>query len=226
MVASPILARVKQFGRSFRDRLYRVGDTLGVLNPETFYSEEYYQKRQEDPWRSDARSVSKALDEVFEPRSVIDFGCAIGGHLEWFHERGVEVHGVEGNSKAFNHAVVPVADLEEHDLRQRFESSNTYDLAICIEVAEHIPARFAGTLLDSITDSARTVFFTAAPPGQDGTHHIHLRNEQYWEDEFEKRGFQRMESFEQRLKQEIEVEETTWVTENIFVFRKDRDESG
>lgn len=215
---STMLSNIKRVGRYIRSRIYHLGDYIGIIGPERIYDDNYYRKRQDDPWRSDAHSTSEALYLEFEPDSVIDFGCAIGGHLEWFHQRGTEIHGVEGNSKAFDYALVPTSTLEQHDLRERYESETVRDLAICIEVAEHIPSKYSGRLVDSLTDAAETVFFTAAPPGQSGTHHVNLRPEEFWEKKFEKRGFVRDQEAEEGLIRGLDLEKTTWVEENLFVF--------
>jgi SAM-dependent methyltransferase len=196
---------------------------MKLIDPSTIYEENYYAKRREDPWRSDAHSVSRALREYFEPNSVIDFGCAIGAHLELFYEENIEIKGVEGNSDAFKYAVVPVEHLVEHDLREPYDPERSYDIAFCFEVAEHLPEEYADVLVDTLTKSSDTIVMTAAPPGQGGTHHVNEQPPEYWCDKFESRGFEYDSQDVETLVNRIEVEESIWIQENLMVFRSGTD---
>jgi hypothetical protein len=69
------------------------------------------------------------------------------------------------------------------------ELDRKYDLAICLEVAEHLPVSSAGTLVDSITRASDLILFSAAIPLQTGTHHINEQWQDYWAALFDQRGF-------------------------------------
>lgn len=64
-----------------------------------------------------------------------------------------------------------------------------FDLALCIEVAEHLPPDRADYLVDLLTSSADTVFFSAAHPGQGGTLHLNEQPREWWLEKFRARGF-------------------------------------
>ncbi len=149
-------------------RVYAIADRYGLIGPDEIYSENYYAKRKEDPWRSDSHEIADALSSEFEPNSVIDFGCAIGAYLEYFYQQDVEVRGVEGSSAALEHVVIPRNEIELHDLREPYHTSDKYDLAMCFEVAEHLPEKFADVFVDSLAQSADVIVLTAAKPGQAG----------------------------------------------------------
>lgn len=202
-----------------RTKIYGTADALRLIGPGEIYSEGYYKKRQEEPLRSDARRVSNALLNYFEPSSVIDFGCAIGSHLELFHEEGIKTKGIEGNRAAFNHAVIPREYLEEHDLRDPYEPEYSYDIALCFEVAEHLPERFADRLVDTLVAASNTIVMTAAPPGQVGRHHVNNQPREYWCQKFNSRGMEYDSEAVAWLRKNIEVEEATWIGENMMVFR-------
>ena len=205
--------------RRIRDSAFALLDSLGVVGPDAIYGEDYYAKRRHDPWRSDSRAVGSAINEYFEPDSVVDFGCAIGAHLELFYENEVTIKGVEGNSKAFDHAVVPQKFLEEHDLRNRYEPEREYDLALCFEVAEHIPERYADTLVATLVEAGDTIVMTAATPGQDGTHHVNEQPREYWYEKFNSHGYEYDQETVDDLSDKIVVEQSTWIPENLMVFR-------
>lgn len=214
-----VLRVIRPFYYRIIGPIYRLADERELIGPNEIYSTEYYAKRREDPWRSDAHEVARTLNDVFEPNSVIDFGCAIGAHLEPFYENGVTIRGVEGNKAAFEHALVPTKFLDRHDLREPYTTKERFDLALCFEVAEHLPERFADTLVKTLTSAGETVVMTAAPPGQGGTHHVNEQQRNYWIDKFAEYDFDYDGQITDQLQSSIQVEKTVWVPENLFVFR-------
>lgn len=205
---------------SLRARLNHLGDAFRLIGPAHLYDADYYIQRQSGDWRRDARHVSRVLDEEFTPTSVIDFGCAIGQHLAYFHEQGIPIAGVDKHPAAFEHAVVPPSALTKHDLRTPYRATRRYDLAICIEVAEHLPARFADVLVETLTCSADTIVFTAAPPGQGGEHHVNEQPQTYWTDRFRDEHFVFDADSTRRVKQQLDLERAVWVEKNILVFQR------
>jgi len=203
-----------------RTQIMGLGDRYKIVGPDTIYKSEYYAKRRKDPWRSEANQIGEVLGSHFEPKSVIDFGCAIGAHLEPFNESGITVQGIEGNEKAIEQAVIPKGLITKHDLREPYEPSKKYDLAISIEVAEHIPSEFDDIYVNTICNSAKRVVITAAPPGQGGTHHINEQPKEYWVKKFDSQGFSLDQKTTEQLANKFEVSNSTWVEENLLVFEE------
>lgn len=210
----------KKLAKPVIEALQEIGDRLGVIGPDQIYSDEYYAKRRQDPFRSESHEIVDALLERFQPDSVIDFGCAIGTYLERFEEHGVTIHGVEGNSAAFRHAVVPDDCLEQHDLRQPYEPDDYYDLVLSVEVAEHIPERYARTFVNTLAKSGEVVVLTAAPPGQGGTHHVNEKPPEYWTRLFDDHGMEYDREITDELKEDIAVDSLYHVPKNMMVFKK------
>lgn len=206
-------------------KLKGLADSLRIIGPDQIYDEKYYSKRRDDPWRSDAQNVGTIINDYFDPNSVIDFGCAIGAYLEPFYEEDVDIKGVEGNSAAFDYAVVPQEYLEKYDLRDQYNSECSYELALCFEVAEHLPEKYADNLVDSLTMSSDLIVMTAATPGQDGTHHVNEQPREYWYEKFESRGYEYDSDTVEELQNRIEVERATWVPDNLMVFSLTQNES-
>lgn len=198
----------------------QIGDRFGLIGPDQIYSAEYYAKRKEDPFRRESHEIVDALIEQFNPSNVIDFGCAIGTYLERFEDHGVTIHGVEGNSAAFHHAVIPDDCLEQHDLRQPYEADDYYDLVLSVEVAEHIPEKYAQTFVNTLVSSGEVVVMTAAPPGQGGTHHINEKPAEYWRGLFNKFGMNYDKEETKKLKENISVDTLYHVPKNMMVFKK------
>ncbi len=219
-MSKPVYHQFKRTQVNFRERVTAIADRWNVIGPDQIYSNEYFRKRQADPWRSDANHIGDILRKEFEPQNIIDFGCAIGAHLEPFHEHNIDIQGVEGAQKAIDYAVVPEEYITQHDLREPYNTESTYDLAISFEVAEHISKKYDGVFIDSITRSSDCVVITAAPPGQKGTHHVNLKPRSYWISKFRQRGFDYKSDKVDILRSNINVEETVWIPDNIFVFER------
>lgn len=196
-------------------------DELGVATPDVIYgfSDRWLRLVSTTP-TEEAHAVADVLYEEYEPDAVIDFGCGLGRYLTGFRAHGATVRGVEGYSRARDHAEIPTDALTIHDLREPLDLDDRYDLALCIETAEHIPSRFDDTLVDTLTAAAPRVVFTAAPPGHGGTHHVNEAPREYWIEKFRSKGFSYAAEETDRLQETIraEVDTAEWVADRLFVF--------
>ena len=220
----PVLSILRPIYRGFqsiRSALLAIGDSLGIIGPETIYDDSYYKQRQGEPWRSASNAHGAVIRDFFEPNSVIDFGCAIGAHLEPFYDDGVTVKGVEGHPAAIENSVIPPQHLDQHDLREYYQSNRGFELVLCFEVVEHIPERFADTLVETLTSAGDTVVMTAAPPGQSGTHHINLQPKKYWDGKFKNKGFMYDDATTKKLQDQLGKEAMPWILENLMVYRRE-----
>lgn len=134
-----------------------------------------------------APAFAEWVAEELAPRSVVDLGCGTGVYLEALASAGLDVLGVESAPAALAAARVP---LLEHDLRQPLRLDRAFDLALCFEVAEHLPPEAAQTLVESLTRAADRVLFSAATPGQGGTGHVNEQPFEHWLELFWRRGFE------------------------------------
>ncbi|MCE5199806.1 class I SAM-dependent methyltransferase [bacterium] len=134
-----------------------------------------------------ALAFSGFLRELFAPASVIDVGCGPGIYLAPFINGGAKVLGIDGSPAAGK--VLPATLFEHVDLRDPWTPPQRYDLAMCIEVAEHLHEEFADTLMDTLTRCSDRIVFTAATPGQGGYYHWNEQPHEYWIDKFKARGY-------------------------------------
>jgi trans-aconitate methyltransferase len=176
------MTRIKQ-------KIYSLGYRLGILSPNQIYSDEWFKKMTGEEWKADAENVVAPLINEFDPDSVIDFGCGVGLHLSIFMNNDIKIKGIDGSKSAIDQNIVPKKYLEQADLRNKYNTSQEYDLVLCFEVAEHLPGRHADTLIRTLTNAGETVAFTAATPGQGGTHHVNEKPRSYWIEKFESFGF-------------------------------------
>lgn len=131
------------------------------------------------------RSASVVLPDYVTPGDwVADIGCGTGGWAYIASELGAVVFAVDLDVPK-NLQLVPVCD---HDLSLGYDCTG-YDLAICLEVAEHLPDHAAIPLVEGLVGATR-VLFSAATPGQPGVGHINCRPHDYWHGLFDDYGFQ------------------------------------
>ena len=91
-----------------------------------------------------------------------------------------------------------------------------FDLALCLEVAEHLPPSGATTLVKELTELASVVVFSAAIPGQGGVGHLNERWPWYWKEKFAERGFGQYDPFRHRLWHRPDV--AIWYKQNMFAY--------
>lgn len=164
-----------------------------------------------------AKIVAPILMDLVAPISVVDVGCGVGSWLHAFAELGVEdCLGVDGDYVDRNSLMVPSDRFRAMDLLQPLAIDRVFDLAISMEVAEHLPASVAAKFVKFLTDLAPVVLFSAAIPGQGGTHHVNERWPWYWKDLFATRGYVRVDPIRPMIWNNPNVE--FWYRQNTVVF--------
>lgn len=142
------------------------------------YNEGFFQYLQEGSKRS-AEQIVPILLELIQPQSVIDVGCGTGTWLSVFCEHGIEdIWGVDGDYVQEEALEIPKDRFLSHDLTKPLALDRKFDLAISLEVAEHLPCDSAEAFVDSLTQLAPVILFSAAIPFQGGVGHV---NEQWQE---------------------------------------------
>ena len=168
-----------------------------------------------------AKVIVPLLLNLIPPRSVIDIGCGQGAWLKVFKEYGVEVtRGLDGPWVNPSKLLIDKDNFRPVDLSQPFEVTGSYDLGICLEVAEHLPAKVSRPLIRTLTSAAPLVLFSAAVPGQGGTHHINERWPSYWESLFADYGFRRLDPIRRHIWQDHRVQ--WWYRQNTFLFASEK----
>jgi SAM-dependent methyltransferase len=182
---------------------------------ESFYAEEMYAEDNSSP---SARIVVPMLVELIHPSSVLDVGCGRGAWLKAFISNGIEnVIGLDGDYIKPSRLMFPAERFRPTNLSATFEiPSERFDLATCLEVAEHLPERNAKHLVKQLTSAAPHVLFSAAPPGQKGGGHINCQPITYWRKVFEEFGFKLLDPFRPRLRDDRRV--AWWYRQNMVFF--------
>ena len=171
---------------------------------------------------SSAERVVPYLVELLKPRSVVDVGCGTGTWTAEFKRQGVDVAiGVDGAYVDKNQLRIPADTFIERDLELPLNLNQMFDLAISMEVAEHLSSGRAASFVKDLAHLAPVVVFSAAVPLQGGTNHINEQWAMYWRELFEGEGFQCVDCLRERFWNDPAIE--WWYRQNMFLYvSKDR----
>lgn len=180
------------------------------------YDDKFFRYITEGSARSAAAIVPLLKDE-FAVQSVLDVGCGAGAWLKTWHEAGVKDYlGLDGASSAERELLIPSGNFRSQDLVKPWDLGRRFDLAQCMEVAEHLPTAASANLVSSLTKHADVVMFSAAPPGQGGQDHINERPYEFWHQLFTENGYIGCDWVRPWLRDNASVE--PWYRYNTFLF--------
>jgi 2-polyprenyl-3-methyl-5-hydroxy-6-metoxy-1,4-benzoquinol methylase len=167
-----------------------------------------------------AKVVTEILIKYFAPKSVIDIGCGIGIYLAEFKANNIEILGFDGSPAAIAGSLVG-DKIRRHDLCRPLKLNRCFDLCLCFEVAEHLEAACAQTLVKTLVGLAKTIVFTAATPGQGpkSIGHINEQPHRYWQKLFKEKGVVINKGLTKKIKQDmIKQNVVWWLNKNLMVF--------
>jgi hypothetical protein len=192
---------------------------FGAHNSETRpepYGRSFYEDIRNGSKRS-ARIVAPIVIEITKPQSIIDVGCGDGTWLAAFRELGVtDLLGVDGEYVDRDMLQIPPSLFRPVDLSTRFHISRRFDLALSLEVAEHLPAQSAAGFVESLTRLAPLVLFSAAIPFQGGTRHVNEQWPEYWAALFGTLGYYPIDCIREKIWHNQNVE--FWYVQNSLLF--------
>lgn len=183
------------------------------------YSKSFFDALEGQALSSAARVVPIIL-ELVQPRSVVDVGCGSGAWLSVFADHGVEdLLGIDGYRP--DRLLIPADRFLQCDLDRELRLDRGFDLAVCLEVAEHLRPVSAGLLVGGLARLAPVVIFSAAAPAQGGTEHLNEQWPEYWAALFADRGYEVLDPIRRRVWNDPAV--SWWYAQNMLVFVR-RDE--
>ena len=164
------------------------------------YDANFYDSAATDLGRTSAAVVADEVLRYVSPSSLIDLGCGNGSWTSAFAERGVSDYlGIDGPWVDPAWLSIPVDHFRHDDLAVGASIDRTYDLAISVEVAEHLPQASADGFVATITRASPVVLFSAAIPYQGGTGHVNEQWPSYWKAKFAAHGFVPVDVLRRRL---------------------------
>ncbi|XZN91134.1 MAG: glycosyltransferase [Microcoleus sp.] len=188
---------------------------------QSYYTTNFYELIREGT-RNSAQEIIPLLLELMQPlkpQSVVDVGCGTGSWLAAFQRLGIaDCLGIDGDYVDRTLLEIPLNQFKSHDLKQPLQVERKFDLAISLEVAEHLPSTCAENLVNSLTKLAPVILFSAAIPFQGGVEHVNEQWPQYWAYYFQKNGFVVIDCLRKKIWNNEKVE--PWYAQNILVFVK------
>ena len=194
-----------------------------LLGHDEIYNSDYYERTVEGPAVRSAGTIANSILNDFKATCVIDVGCGTGALLEALRDMGCEVFGLEYSEAALKYFRARRLNVGKFDLeRNVFNDNRTFDVAVSMEVAEHLPEKAADRYVDLLARLSRVIVFTAAPPGQGGIDHVNEQPPSYWITKFQQRGFEHAEEISQRWRESWKAagDVEGWYHQNLMIFRR------
>ncbi len=156
------------------------------------YKDGFYENRHQITLYAAETILSHVHNLLPNFNSAIDLGCGVGTWLYVMKQKGAsKVCGVDGSWVNRDYLQISENEFIEHDLSKNINIKipSTFDLAISLEVAEHLPEKSAHDFVNLLTNLSDFVLFSAAIPYQGGLGHVNEQWPSYWISFFENYGY-------------------------------------
>ena len=183
--------------------------TTGMFNQQDYAKIEHRS-------RLSADVIMPLVLQQTKARSVVDVGCGVGTWLAACAALGITDYlGIDGHYAA-EVLQIPREHFRAADLRAPLTIGRRFDLAVSVEVAEHLPPEAASAFVQLLTSAAPVVVFSAAIPGQGGTGHLHERWQSYWAGLFAQQNYFPLDTLRPLIWDRDDVE--FWYRQNILMY--------
>ena len=175
--------------------------------------------RLKESTRYAATAVRAILEQWFDFQSILDLGCGTGNWLHCLSTgsnrtiQGLEMEIFDDATLSIPSSLILHLDLGRHvNLHRRF------DLALCLEVAEHLDPACASTIVENCVRHSDIVLFSAALPGQQGLRHLNERPAEYWEDLFARHDYAVLDRIRPLIWNDPQI--PIWYRQNLLLYAR------
>ena len=113
------------------------------------YNKDFYNNQEAGSLRS-AKIILPMVLDIIRPKSIVDFGCGVGPWLKVAKVHGCsDCLGIEGEW-VLEKVKTPSFHFKIQDLNKRVTLKKRYDLAISMEVAEHLKPSRADSFVNDL----------------------------------------------------------------------------
>jgi SAM-dependent methyltransferase len=164
-----------------------------------------------------AATVVPEIVRLIRPEKVVDVGCGQGVWLAEFARHGCTIRGFDGHDGSrLDISRDQYTQVDFESVRQ-LDIGEGFDLAVCLEVAEHLPASRADWLVGTLCGTAPVVLFSAAIPGQGGSNHINEQWPDYWAYRFARDGYRVSGALRWKWWDRVPAEIEPWYAQNMLL---------
>lgn len=186
------------------------------MSSETQYDDAFYARQINGSLRS-GRKYATYIYSLLKPTSIADIGCGRGAWLKAFREAGAtSTHGIDGEWNQEVNMLDSHMTYIQADLKNLNPSTEKYDLAISLEVAEHLPRNSADNFIRVLCSFSDAIMFSAAYLAQGGTNHLNEQPHTYWAKMFRANDFNVYDILRPVFWGDDEVE--WWYRQNTFLY--------
>lgn len=186
------------------------------------YDHPFYATRDDETRYAANKILSLLLEKLPPIESAVDIGCGVGTFLSILRDRGVrDILGLDGPWVDKALLAIDPKQFISSDLQTPPKLLKKYDLAICLEVAEHLPGSCASAFVQYLCKAADVILFSAAIPGQGGEGHRNEAWQSYWTEMFNNSGFTLCDFIRPAIWDDKKI--YFWYRQNTLVFTKNVD---
>lgn len=179
------------------------------------YDASFYEKRRARTAPA-AHEILSIIAASVPMKSIIDVGCGTGTWLAAALGLGAtSARGIEGDWVTTDMLDDARIALRNQSLEDEVVGAPA-DLAISLEVAEHLSLERADSFIADLTRLAPAILFSAAIPGQGGVSHINEQWQSYWAEKFIANGYHPVDLVRFQIWNNDEV--PMWYRQNIILY--------
>ncbi len=181
------------------------------------YRDEFFRDRHARTVYAAETVIGLLLPALPPVSSAIDVGCGVGTWLSVLARQGVTgIQGVDGPWVDVANLAIPRENFAHHDLRDDRDFGRRFDLAMTLEVAEHLPSDRARGFVGWLTGLSDIVLFSAATPRQGGKNHFNEQWQDYWAALFAEHDYVPVDFIRARIWDDARI--ATWYRQNLLVY--------
>lgn len=194
---------------------------------EQVYNDNFYKNRNKDTEYAAVKILGSTFERLrFEADSMVDVGCGVGTWLRVARDKHNvnTIVGLDGDYVPRQYLQIEgscfiPSNLENYrvdKILEKLEGKRKFDIAVCLEVAEHIKRKGARGFIDKLCRLSDMVIFSAAVPGQGGVAHVNEQRLSYWVDLFEKNNYQLYDIIRADIWNDKNI--PVWYRNNVVIF--------
>ncbi len=152
--------------------------------------------------------------------SIVDVGGGVGAWLDAAFEIGF-TNLILIDSAYVDRSQIRIEQIKliNHNLENQLPSIDMkFDLAVCVEVAEHLNESRAESFIKDLCQLSDLILFSAAIPGQGGYKHVNEKWLSYWVAKFEENDYRPRDILRKQIWENNDVD--WWYRQNIILFER------